>query len=372
MDWGFVTDRLATTFRKETWVGGHERRFVSETLYGHGPAPAPDRSRARARAPRRRSRRAISSACSRCSCSRGCSSRRAPRSVEPRSRLERGRGDRRGDRGRAQAGDADRARGVAARLARAAARRRLGRRGGGARARAQPARADDGAREHARRRSRRARGRARRGEARDARRAQWSDTALVVDSADEPVRARRRSSAARWRRRTKAASCSPISRRPPAASRSWSIYCAGAGGKTLAIAARLAIAAASSRATSTARSSRSCAAARAARACRTRRRVLDRRRHWPRELDALRGKADVVFVDAPCSGIGALRRNPEARWRMREADIAGFVARQTRDHDGRARPRGAGRTRRLRDVLAARRQKTTEWPRTCPASSACR
>src|SRR5262245_24352960 len=34
MDWGFVTDRLATTFRKETWVGGHERRFVSETLYG--------------------------------------------------------------------------------------------------------------------------------------------------------------------------------------------------------------------------------------------------------------------------------------------------------------------------------------------------
>src|ERR1700759_1028243 len=34
MDWGFVTDRLATTFRKETWIGSHERRFVSETLYG--------------------------------------------------------------------------------------------------------------------------------------------------------------------------------------------------------------------------------------------------------------------------------------------------------------------------------------------------
>ena len=30
MDWGFVTDRLATTFRKESWVGSHERRFVSE------------------------------------------------------------------------------------------------------------------------------------------------------------------------------------------------------------------------------------------------------------------------------------------------------------------------------------------------------
>jgi 16S rRNA (cytosine967-C5)-methyltransferase len=50
--------------------------------------------------------------------------------------------------------------------------------------------------------------------------------------------------------------------------------------------------------------------------------------HWPRELDALRAKADVVFVDAPCSGIGALRRNPEARWRLRETDIASFAARQ--------------------------------------------
>src|SRR6478609_2023281 len=34
IDWGFITDRLAATFRKETWVGGHDRRFISETLYG--------------------------------------------------------------------------------------------------------------------------------------------------------------------------------------------------------------------------------------------------------------------------------------------------------------------------------------------------
>lgn len=31
--------------------------------------------------------------------------------------------------------------------------------------------------------------------------------------------------------------------------------------------------------------------------------------------------AHRVLVDAPCSGLGALRRNPEARWRMKEADL---------------------------------------------------
>ena len=31
------------------------------------------------------------------------------------------------------------------------------------------------------------------------------------------------------------------------------------------------------------------------------------------DLDA---QADVVLVDAPCTGSGTLRRNPEARWRI--------------------------------------------------------
>ena len=45
-------------------------------------------------------------------------------------------------------------------------------------------------------------------------------------------------------------------------------------------------------------------------------------------LERLRGRADVVFVDAPCSGTGTLRRHPGIKWRMQEPDIAGFAARQ--------------------------------------------
>ena len=34
------------------------------------------------------------------------------------------------------------------------------------------------------------------------------------------------------------------------------------------------------------------------------------------------GRADAVLVDAPCSGSGTWRRNPEARWRLDEAELA--------------------------------------------------
>lgn len=37
---------------------------------------------------------------------------------------------------------------------------------------------------------------------------------------------------------------------------------------------------------------------------------------------------DFVFIDAPCSGLGTLRRHPEIRWRLSEKDIPGFTKTQ--------------------------------------------
>lgn len=37
---------------------------------------------------------------------------------------------------------------------------------------------------------------------------------------------------------------------------------------------------------------------------------------------------DCVLVDAPCSGLGTLRREPDIRWRQREVDLPGLASRQ--------------------------------------------
>jgi 16S rRNA (cytosine967-C5)-methyltransferase len=39
---------------------------------------------------------------------------------------------------------------------------------------------------------------------------------------------------------------------------------------------------------------------------------------------------DAVLLDAPCSNTGVLARRPDARWRIREADIAACAALQRR------------------------------------------
>ena len=97
--------------------------------------------------------------------------------------------------------------------------------------------------------------------------------------------------------------------------------CAGAGGKTLALAAAM-----QNRgrlvAADTDRRRLSQLAPRAQRAgAEIAAEVLLNPRQ---ELDGLsqwHGEADRVLVDAPCSGTGTWRRNPEARWRLSESEL---------------------------------------------------
>ncbi len=47
------------------------------------------------------------------------------------------------------------------------------------------------------------------------------------------------------------------------------------------------------------------------------------------KLKRLNGKFDRVLVDAPCSGLGTLRRNPDLKWRQTEQDVQELNAKQT-------------------------------------------
>lgn len=46
------------------------------------------------------------------------------------------------------------------------------------------------------------------------------------------------------------------------------------------------------------------------------------------KIKRLAGKADRVLVDAPCSGLGTLRRNPDLKWRQSEASVAELTHKQ--------------------------------------------
>jgi 16S rRNA (cytosine967-C5)-methyltransferase len=46
------------------------------------------------------------------------------------------------------------------------------------------------------------------------------------------------------------------------------------------------------------------------------------------KVKRLAGKIDRVLVDAPCSGLGTLRRNPDIKWRQQPTDIAELNAKQ--------------------------------------------
>jgi 16S rRNA (cytosine967-C5)-methyltransferase len=104
--------------------------------------------------------------------------------------------------------------------------------------------------------------------------------------------------------------------------------CAGAGGKTLALAAEMEnrgriIACDSDRG----RLSRLPPRAERAGVSIVETRLLDARHEAP-ALSDREGTADVVLVDAPCSGTGTWRRNPEARWRITPRRLAAVIKTQ--------------------------------------------
>lgn len=101
--------------------------------------------------------------------------------------------------------------------------------------------------------------------------------------------------------------------------------CAGAGGKTLALAALLegrgkvvAIDSSAGKLEELRRRARRAGASN----------VQAVRADLLTDAPTLEGPASRVLLDAPCTGLGAMRRNPEARWRLQPADVPRLVAAQ--------------------------------------------
>ena len=65
----------------------------------------------------------------------------------------------------------------------------------------------------------------------------------------------------------------------------------------------------------------------------------------------LDGKIDCVLVDAPCTGIGTWRRNPDAKWRLRPGSLEVRRKEQAAVLDRAAAAREARRPHRLRHLL---------------------
>jgi 16S rRNA (cytosine967-C5)-methyltransferase len=104
-------------------------------------------------------------------------------------------------------------------------------------------------------------------------------------------------------------------------------FCAGAGGKTLALAAQM-----ENRGklvacdTAAWRLERAGQRLRRAGVNNVERRVLTSQRDpWVKHHTR---SFDLVFVDAPCLGIGSWRRNPDAKWRATPNDLAELIVRQ--------------------------------------------
>jgi len=97
--------------------------------------------------------------------------------------------------------------------------------------------------------------------------------------------------------------------------------CAGAGGKTLALAARFGNAISLIAADTDKRRLGNLAPRAAKAGAQIDHTVLLNPNEELDALEAFKGKADHVLVDAPCSGSGTWRRNPESRWRLDKPEL---------------------------------------------------
>jgi 16S rRNA (cytosine967-C5)-methyltransferase len=102
-------------------------------------------------------------------------------------------------------------------------------------------------------------------------------------------------------------------------------FCAGGGGKTLALAAAMgnrgqlyAYDSDARRLTDTVRRAQRAGV----------RNLQVRSPIHPAPLDGLEGRMDLVFVDAPCTGSGTWRRHPDAKWRLTPEQLARRMAEQ--------------------------------------------
>jgi 16S rRNA (cytosine967-C5)-methyltransferase len=104
-------------------------------------------------------------------------------------------------------------------------------------------------------------------------------------------------------------------------------FCAGAGGKTLAIGAACATPGGCMRLTLRPPAGRAQAALARSGLSNVHPAAIAHERDD--RIKRLAGKIDRVLVDAPCSGLGTLRRNPDLKWRQSPKSVEELVAKQT-------------------------------------------
>lgn len=329
MDWGFVTDRLTATFRREHWIGKNERRFLSEAIYGM-IRNVRRIDAALARVGRKTAPRDFDRILAYLVLEKLISADNA-RSVEPALAWQELAGI---DEVIAQERKLDKRIALAASLPDWLAARLCADWGDEAEVLAHGLnhRAPMTVRSNLLRGDRAALIARLQAEGLAAHAGRWCETAVIVDSRTNLFATQAFTDGA-MEAQDEASQLLADLAVPRTAANAMVAgnvldLCAGAGGKSLAIAARM-----NNRgriiATDVDGKKLEELRRRARRAgVSTLSASLLEQDELPDNVASHRGKFDVVMVDAPCSGIGALRRNPEARFRLQPTDLTAFAVKQ--------------------------------------------